>query len=138
MKEKELPIESDFIVYGDLDEISACQNFLGKTKLEAKEMLISDFLRYQEDFMFMGPVAFNFYIDCLIDALKKDFSVDNALAFCRLCEYRLGDKLFDQLKPSVPLVVESFDWLIDRIDSGDADILNFIKHVRHGYDAEAN
>lgn len=138
MKEKALPIESDFIVYGDLDEINECQNFLGKTKLEAKEILISDFLRYQEDFMFMGPVAFNFYIDCLIDALKKDFSVDNALAFCRLCAYRLGDKLLDQLKPSVPLVVESLDWLIDRIDSGDADILNFIKHVRYGYDAEAN
>jgi len=138
MKEKALPIKSDFIVYGDLDESRACHNFLGKTKLEVKEMLISDFARYQEDFMFMGPVAFNFYIDCLIDALKKDFSAENALAFCQLCEYRLDDKLLEQVKPSVLLVVESLDWLVDRIDSGDADILNFIKHVRHGYDAEAN
>lgn len=88
-----LPEESDFVVYGDLDEQSACRSFLGKTTTEVEEMLRGDFLRYQEDFMFMAPKAFCFYFKAMSAVMRSDFDPENAHMLALLCEYRLSDPM---------------------------------------------
>lgn len=65
-----LPGESDFDPFGgDLDARCAWKNFGGLSLKQAYERFISAPEIYQEDFMFMGPVAFDYYfpiIDCYV------------------------------------------------------------------------
>jgi len=57
-----LPTKDDFDPYGgDLDAESAWREFGGMTLDQAYQHFLSNPLCHQEDFMFMGPVAFCYY-----------------------------------------------------------------------------
>lgn len=56
-----LPRKEDINVYDTLDERSAVQHFLGKTREEIHERLREEYEYLQEDLAFMGPVAFAYY-----------------------------------------------------------------------------
>ncbi len=69
-----LPTVADINVYDSLDEQVAVRHFAGKTLDEAEALFRDNALRYQEDLMFMGPVAFRFYVPAYVDYLRSEAS----------------------------------------------------------------
>lgn len=71
-----LPSEQDFDPHGgDLDAQCAWRNFGGLTLAQAYDLFVSRPDIYQEDFMFMGSTAFEYYfpvIDCHLRDLPPD------------------------------------------------------------------
>jgi hypothetical protein len=65
------PSREEINVYDSLDERSACRNFLGKTLDQAEALFRESSLYYQEGLMWMGPVAFRYYIQAAINYPKR-------------------------------------------------------------------
>jgi hypothetical protein len=87
-----LPTAKEINLFDSLDERDAEKHFLGKSLDQAESLFRENFSVYQEDLMFMGPVAFRFYVPAAIRFLlspESDFHSDAAYAFCDLIEYRL-------------------------------------------------
>jgi len=87
-----LPTAEEINVFDSLDERCAVKNFLGKDQEQAQSLFRENFLRYQEDLMFMGPTAFRFYVPAAINYLlseEADYAADAASSFCGLIEFRL-------------------------------------------------
>lgn len=57
-----LPTAGEINVHNSLDEISACEHFLDKTLPQAEALFRDNSSYYQEDLMWMGPRAFQFYL----------------------------------------------------------------------------
>src|SRR5262245_60363255 len=100
------PTREEINVYDSLDEQSAVRHFLGKNLEEAEALFRENSLYYTEDLVWMGPVAFRYYIRAAIqyirsDAAMGDSSVVSGVA-CAL-KSRLEHEA-DELAPvSVPL-----------------------------------
>ena len=62
----------------DLDGRNAQENFLGKTLEEAEAMFREASLVYQEDLMFMGAVAFRFYVRAAIGYIHSSSSAGDS------------------------------------------------------------
>ena len=76
----------------DLDGQSANRNFLGKSLEEAEELFRSNSLHYQEDLMWMGPVAFRFYVHAAINYIQSEEAAgdsDIINCFAGILEFRL-------------------------------------------------
>ena len=129
----QLPTESDFIAYGDLDEAAAYDHFFGKSKEEAFQLLASDFLRYQEDFMFMGPGAFCYYSEAFTRYVTENFMHDDAVLFHTICDYRLDDSLAAQMKPCAIRIAETLDWLGRHAEFRDSPLGLSIHQTRDAY-----
>lgn len=86
------PTAEEINVFDTLDEQAAVKNFLGKELKEAEALFRENFLYYQEDLMWMGPIAFRFYVPAAISYLLSE-AADNdagaASSFCALIEFRL-------------------------------------------------
>lgn len=63
----------------DLDEKSALQNFLGKTRQEVFLMIQNDLINYEEDFACMGSSAFLYYMPSLCNVIKSTCFYDERL-----------------------------------------------------------
>jgi hypothetical protein len=64
---------------------------LGKNLEEARSLFRENFLVYQEDLLFMGPIAFRYYVRAAIDFLLSDeagHESDAVNTFCFLIEFR--------------------------------------------------
>ena len=87
-----LPTREEINVHDSLDERTACEHFLGKTLDEAEELFQENSLYYQEDLMWMGPIAFRFYVQALLNYIQSDSSIgdsDIINCFADFLEYRL-------------------------------------------------
>jgi hypothetical protein len=87
-----LPTSDEINVFDSLDERCAVKNFLGKDLEQARSLFAENFLRYQEDLMFMGPKAFSFYMPAAINYLlseEADNATDAVNSFLSLIEFRL-------------------------------------------------
>lgn len=73
-----LPSESDFIVHGDLDERDACAHFLGKTLEEAEALFRESSVGAAQDSMWMGPVAFEYYLPAALAYLRSPESAEDS------------------------------------------------------------
>ncbi|MGE0144844.1 MAG: hypothetical protein AB7I19_16025 [Planctomycetota bacterium] len=62
----ELPTADDINRFDSLDERSAVTHFLDKDLAAAESMLRDNFLHYQEDLIWMGRRAFEFYVRAAI------------------------------------------------------------------------
>lgn len=108
-EEAPFPSETDFDPYhGDLDAQCAWKNFGGLTRIEAYERFLENPDYYQEDFMFMGSVAFRFYFPVierfLLEAAVPDESVDRQawiLAHCIQIQWQTGHSAVRQLAPRI-------------------------------------
>lgn len=104
-----LPTESEINVHNSPDEIAACRNFLGKTLAEAEAMFREGGARYQEDLMWMGPAAFNFYLQAVISYLESDSSRgDDHFIDCldRILTFRSDEPDFSSASANVTRLVE--------------------------------
>jgi hypothetical protein len=60
----------------DLDGKCAERHFLGKTLQQAEALFREASILYQEDLMFMGPIAFRFYVQAAISYIQSDAATD--------------------------------------------------------------
>ena len=91
MKES-LPTAREINPFDDLDGRKAEGHFLGTTLEEAEVLFRENSLYYQEDLMWMGPVAFCFYLRAALSYLKSasaqgDLGIVSCL--CAVLEFRL-------------------------------------------------
>jgi hypothetical protein len=73
LKRPESPslVEADFDPHGgDLDAQSAWKTFGGKTLVEAYELFLTNPLHFQEDYMWMGARAFDYYFPVVDEHLR--------------------------------------------------------------------
>jgi hypothetical protein len=103
-----LPTPDDFNVFNSLDEETASKHFLNKTLIEAQALFLEDGLTYCQDFMWMGPKAFKFYLEALFNYLKSDDSIgDSDIVNCLLSvvEYRRNDEGFSSAVDRVRTII---------------------------------
>ena len=105
-----LPSEAEINPFGDddLDGAFAAQNLLGKSVQEAAALLAENSMHYQEDYQWMGPVAFCFYVRALLLYLESDESsedYDFAYAVIQLFRTRLTNDRAD-VAPAIPIMRE--------------------------------
>ncbi len=106
-----LPAKDEINVHNSLDEITACEHFCNKTLLEAEELFRENSSYYQEDLMWMGPRAFNFYLQSVINYLESDYSAgDDHFIDClyEIFVFRSKEKEF-------LLAIDNVNWLIDYV-----------------------
>ena len=88
-----LPNREDINPYpGDLDGQCAVENFLGKNRQQITSELARHSMSYQEDLMFMGPIAFCYYFPSVLDYLLEpgaDGDADFINGICAVMEFRL-------------------------------------------------
>jgi hypothetical protein len=78
-----LPTAKEIDPFDSLDGRVACRNFLGKSLDEAEALFRDNSLYYQEGLMWMGPVAFRFYVQAAIHYIQSEAAVgDSAIAHC--------------------------------------------------------
>jgi hypothetical protein len=93
-----LPTAKEIDPYDSLDGRAACKNFLGKSLDEAEALFRENSLHYQEDLMWMGPVAFRYYIQAAISYIQSEAATnDSAIASCiaMILEFRLEHESAD-------------------------------------------
>lgn len=104
-----MPAATDINVYDTLDEQVAVRHFAGKTLAEAEALFQDNALRYQEDLMFMGPVAFRFYLPAYVNYLRSEASSgdpDAVNCIVSLVRHRWEFEP-DELKPVRELLVDA-------------------------------
>lgn len=111
-----IPSESDINVYNSLDEIVARDHFLGKTVEEAEELFRENSAYYQEDLMWMGPRAFTYYLQSVINYLKSEYAADDDhIISClhNIIVFRAEEERFllavDRVRELVNYVIDSYD-----------------------------
>ena len=103
-----IPSKKDLNVYDSLDEKSAVENFFGKDLIEAENLFKENFLRYQEDLMWMGCRGFEYYVIAAISYLKYTI-VENSdegdlESFCKMISYKIESE--DKFKETAKRVLE--------------------------------
>ncbi len=86
-----LPTPQDINVHDSLDERHACKIFLGKSIEEAEALFREHALFYHEDLMWMGPVAFRFYVGAAIRYIQSEAASgdsDAVNSFAGVLEFR--------------------------------------------------
>ena len=100
------PTRDEINVYDSLDERSAVEHFLGKNIEEAETLFRENSCYYTEDLMWMGPVAFRYYINAAIQYVRSDAAARDATMVSGLAialEFRLEYEPHELAPISVPL-----------------------------------
>lgn len=87
-----LPSREEIDVFGTLDEKRAVEHFCGKNLDEATALFQENSCYYAEDLMWMGPIAFRFYVQAAIQYLRSDAATgDSSMAsgLASVLEFRL-------------------------------------------------
>jgi hypothetical protein len=119
-----LPTAEDINVFDSFDERCAVEHFLGKNLEQARSLFRENFLRYQEDLMWMGPIAFRFYVVAASNYLlseEADHASDAARSFCGLVEFRL-DHEPDAIAPVRSIIREGICGILGDFDRYECDV----------------
>jgi hypothetical protein len=112
-----LPTAKEIDPYDSLDGEVACMNFLGKNLDDAEALFRENSLRYQEDLMWMGPVAFRYYVTAVIRYIQSEAAAgdsDIIVSFIALLEFRQKYELAelasiaDQLASICGYIIEQY------------------------------
>jgi hypothetical protein len=135
-----LPTKSDFVVHGTLDELDAYKEFGGKTKDEVRGLLEGNFLRYQEHFLHMGPVAFCYYIESLTGYVRSysatrlnEDSLDELRAIESMCESRLSDEDAHQLRACAEKIADCLDWIAQQMERANQYRSTIVRRTAEGF-----
>lgn len=85
-----LPTRQDLNVYDSLDERCGCKHFLGKNLEEAEALFRENSLYYEGNLMWMGIVAFRYYL-AAVDKYIRSEAADSEFVACfsSTLEFRL-------------------------------------------------
>ena len=113
-----LPTAKAIDPYDSLDGRSACENFLGRNLDEAEALFRENSLHYQEALMWMGPVAFRYYVQAAIRYIQSEAATDDhAIVSClaSILEFRLEYEsaelvpIADQLAAICCYIIEHYE-----------------------------
>jgi hypothetical protein len=113
-----LPTREEINVYDSLDERVACDHFLGKSLDEAEALFRENSLYYQECLMWMGPIAFRYYVQAVIKYIQSDASTgDDHIISCLagILEYWLEFEPLE-LVAMVPQLAAVCRYILDHYD----------------------
>ena len=119
-----LPTSEQINVHDSLDEQHACKTFLGKTLEQAAKLFQENALRYQEDLMWMGPIAFRYYVPAFIGYIQSQESKGDSDAincFAGLLEFRLEHEP-KELSPIALELAAACRHVIEHYDHFDASL----------------
>ena len=105
----------------DLDGKYAVKHFLGKTLEEAEGLFRENSLHYQEDLMFMGPVAFRFYVHAAINYIQSPEAIgdpDIINCFAGILKVQLGCAA-EELAPVAAALASVCDYILEHYDQFD-------------------
>jgi hypothetical protein len=92
-----LPTYEEINVYNSLDEITACKRFLNVTLSQAEQLCRESSLDFAQDLMWIGPIAFQFYLPAAINYVESDYAIgDSDIINClsSVLEYRWAEPEF--------------------------------------------
>lgn len=116
-----IPTREDINIHDSLDEQTACENFLGKNLDEAEFLFRNS--NVFEDLMWMGPVAFRYYVQAAIRYVESDVSVGDWEAARFLLpplEFRLEDEP-KEMAPVARQLAALCDYVVTHRQKFDAD-----------------
>jgi len=116
-----LPTREDINVYNSLDEQKACDHFFGKTIEQAEALFKENACCYQEDLMWMGPVAFRYYVNAAIHYIQSESATgdsDIVNCFAGLLEFRLEHES-TELVPVAEQLVAICGYIIEHYERFD-------------------
>ena len=124
MSENEnIPCREDIDLHGSLDEQTAARNFEGKSLNEAEALFRENSLYYQEDLMWMGPVAFRFYVQAAIACVESTHAIgDSDMVSClaSIFSFRCENNV-DGMAPCAALLSAFCRRVIQQFERCDAD-----------------
>lgn len=103
-----IPTRREINVYDCLDGRRAERNFYGKDLKQAEAMFRDNLFGYAEDLMWMGPVAFCYYIEAAAAYLLDPTAVvdsDDLRAFCSAVEFQV-EHYSAAIEPARPRLLE--------------------------------
>jgi hypothetical protein len=104
-----LPTPDDFNIFHSLDEETASKHFLNKTLIEGEALFRENGLTYCLDLMWMGPRAFNFYLEAMFNYLKSDDSIgdsDIINGLLSVVDYRRNSEEFSSVVDRVRTIID--------------------------------
>jgi hypothetical protein len=108
MSTSRIPTRREINVYDCLDGRRAERNFFGKDLSQAEAMFRDNLFGYAEDLMWMGPVAFCYYVEAaaayLLDP-TSDVGDEDLSAFCAAVEFQIGNHRWT-IEPARPRLLE--------------------------------
>lgn len=116
-----LPTRQDINIFNSLDEETAIKHYYNKTLKEIEDLYHEYSLTYCQDLMWMGPVAFNFYLQAVINYLQSDHATgDSDVVNClaSVIEYRQNEQEF---LTSVNGVNKIISYIIDNYEKFNID-----------------
>jgi hypothetical protein len=116
--ENRIPTEFEINVFDSLDERSAVEDFLGKSRNEAQRLFEAEDGCYWEDLVHMGPVAFRYYLPAAVAVIRSDAAVnrpDLMMSFLTV----LDCLLIDETRVSKHLAIYLADVCACILDSWD-------------------
>jgi hypothetical protein len=102
-----LPTRQEICPHDDLDGRVACEHFLGRSLEEAEALFRASSMYYQEDFMWMGAVAFRFYLPAVVQFVRSEAATDDSdfiAHFAGTLEFRLEHES-QELQPAAEQLV---------------------------------
>jgi hypothetical protein len=116
-----LPTREEINIHDSLDERSACKNFFGKTIEEIEELLRDGHLHVCGDLMWMGPVAFQYYVIAVIQYIRSPQSKGDSDAihcFLGLLEFRFEWEP-KSLQPIAKKLTDACCFIVEHYDQFD-------------------
>lgn len=124
MMTQSLPTREEINVHDDLDGRVACKNFFGKTLEEAEGLFRENSLYYGEDLLWMGPVAFRFYVQAAIRFIRSDhgaFQSDFINGLRSTLSFRLEQEPLEELTPIAEQLAAICQYIVEYWAKFDAD-----------------
>lgn len=119
-----LPTRKEINFYDELCSRDACQHFFGKSLEEAEALFRENPLYYGFDLLWMGPVAFRFYLPAAIRFIVSDHAALQSgfiKQFCDTLSLRLVHELFAELVPVAEQLADICDYIVGHWSKFDVD-----------------
>jgi len=116
MSAKQIPTRNEINVFNSPEEQSACDHFLGKSLDEAQQLFVDNSIYYQEDLMWMGSVAFRFYVEAAIRYIQSPAAKDNSdivNCFAGDLEFRMECRSKEELAPVAAQLASACRFVIE-------------------------
>jgi len=87
-----LPTRQEICPHDDLDGRVACEHFLGRNLVQAEALFRENSIYYQGDLMWMGVVAFRYYLPAVVLFVQSEAATDDSdfiAHFASTLEFRL-------------------------------------------------
>lgn len=118
------PTAKEINVHDSLYERHACKVFLGKSIEEAEALFRENACSYYGDLMWMGPVAFRFYVTAAMRYLRSEASSGDSDAincFVGVLEFRLEHESAE-LVPAAAELASICDFIVQHYDRFDLNL----------------